>query len=100
LLKRVASLCAGRIGVPVQTVLGRRRGPLPVVLARQLALYLVHVEARLPLRCLGTLTGLHRSTIAHACRAIEDRRDDVRFDRLVQDLAAAMPKSIRPATRS
>jgi len=59
-----------------------RRSPA-VALARQTAMYLAHVCAGLSLRTVGQLFSRDRTTVAHGCATVEDRRDDARFDQAV-----------------
>ena len=69
----------------------RSRGrAAPVSLARQTAMYLAHVAFRLSFTQVGQLFGRDRTTVAHACAAIEDRRDDQVLDRVLTVLAAAL----------
>ncbi len=51
-----------------------------VALARQVAMYLAHVAYGFTLTEVGRLFSRDRTTAAHACRLIEDRRDDRAFD--------------------
>ena len=44
--------------------------------ARQIAMYLAHVGFALPFDVVGRHFRRDRSTVAHACRVIEDARDD------------------------
>jgi hypothetical protein len=53
-------------------------------LARQVSIYLGHVGCGLTYAEVGRLYGRDRSTAAHACSVIEDKRDDQRFDRLLE----------------
>ena len=48
--------------------------------ARQVAMYLAHVGLGLSYSEAGRMFGRDRTTVAHACRLVEDRRDDPRFD--------------------
>jgi hypothetical protein len=56
------------------------RGPRRAVLARQIAMYLAHVGFALSFEAIGRAFGRDRTTVAHACRTVEDRRDDIWFD--------------------
>ncbi|MGN6286207.1 MAG: helix-turn-helix domain-containing protein [Afipia sp.] len=56
------------------------RGSPRVSLARQVAMYLCHVAFAMSFAAIGRAFGRDRTTVAHACRAIEDRRDDIWFD--------------------
>lgn len=76
------------------------RGRAKVALARQVAMYLAHVACGLTLTDTGRLFGRDRTTVAHACGVIEDRRDDPLFDRALDLLEWAVPAlSRRPSTR-
>ena len=54
--------------------------------ARQVAMYLMHVVYRLSLAEAAGHFGRDRSTALHACRHVEDLRDDDHFDRELLDL--------------
>lgn len=62
------------------------RGERHVSQARQLVMYLAHVELGLPLEHVGHRYHRHKSTAAYACRVTENRRDDPEFDELVSEL--------------
>ena len=66
--------------------------PLPAraaAFARQIAMYLAHVGFGLSMAEVGKAFGRDRTTVVHACHLIEDRRDDVRFDQLLDHLEQA-----------
>jgi chromosomal replication initiation ATPase DnaA len=67
--------------------------------ARQTAMYLAHVAFGMSLGRVANAFGRDRSTVAHACRIIEDHREDDDFDdhldRLEEFLRAA-PAKPRP----
>jgi len=67
------------------------RGRANVALARQVAMYLAHVGCGLSLTEAGRLFERDRTTVAHACGVIEDRRDDPMFDRALDLLEWAVP---------
>jgi len=67
------------------------RGRAKVALARQAAMYLAHVVCGLTLTDTGRLFGRDRTTVAHACGVIEDRRDDPLFDRALDLLGWVVP---------
>jgi Bacterial dnaA protein helix-turn-helix len=48
--------------------------------ARQVAMYLAHVGFGLSYVEAGLMFGRDRTTVAHACRRVEYRREDARFD--------------------
>jgi hypothetical protein len=53
-------------------------------LARQVSIYLGHVGCGLTYAEVGRLYGRDRTTAAHACSVVEDKRDDQQFDRLLE----------------
>src|SRR5690606_3740095 len=59
----------------------RGRSRAPVALARQIAMYLAHVEGRLTFAEVAAEFERDRTTVAHACHVIEDRRDGALFQR-------------------
>jgi hypothetical protein len=60
---------------------GATRGSPAEAFARQVAMYLAHVGFGLSLSEVGRLFARDRSTVAHACALVEDRRDAAPFDR-------------------
>lgn len=56
------------------------RGSPRVVFARQIAMYLAHICFGLSFESIGRAFGRDRTTVAHACRVVEDGRDDIWFD--------------------
>ena len=69
--------------VAVAQMRSPRRGPQRVARARQLAAYVGHVGSRVPIAEVAAALGRDRSTLSHACRAVEQRRDDPSFDAAV-----------------
>lgn len=59
------------------------RGRSDVALARQTGMYLARVTLGMTMAEAGMLFRRDRTTAAHACRLVEDLRDDVRFDALL-----------------
>jgi hypothetical protein len=64
------------------------RGPKHVSDARQLMMYLAHVEFGLSLALVGRRYFRDRSTASHACKKIEIMREDPFFDELVSEIEA------------
>lgn len=60
------------------------RGCARAALARQAAMYLAHVALSLSFRDVGRLFCRDRTTVAHGCALVEDRRDDPCFDRTME----------------
>jgi hypothetical protein len=65
------------------------RGRARVSLVRRVAMYLCHVALGFSLTVVGRIFGRDRTTAAHACRSIEDARDNRTFDRTMDALEAA-----------
>jgi hypothetical protein len=68
---------------------GTSRGEAQIAFARQVAMYVAHVWFALPLTEVGRRFDRDRTTVAHACRVVEDRRDDPRVDRVVAAIESA-----------
>jgi Bacterial dnaA protein helix-turn-helix len=83
--------------VPVPDIAAATRGSAQSALARQVAMYLCHVAGGLSLSRVAEVFGRDRSTIAYACHAIEDRRDDAAFDAWIACLEQAMRAAPPPA---
>lgn len=84
---RPADLCwlleeavALAFGVPPDELRARSRCCAQVAFARQSAMYLAHIVLGLNYREVGELFRRDRTTAAHACRRVEDGRDDPAID--------------------
>ena len=86
----VASEVSKATSVPAFCLFARSRGSGDVAFARQLALYIAHVEMRIPMQQVGEAFGRDRSTVAHACRRLEDMRDDGALDGNIGRIASAV----------
>jgi chromosomal replication initiation ATPase DnaA len=82
-------------GIAYKDLRRTTRGRAKVALARQVAMYLAHVGCGLSLTETGRLFERDRTTVAHACGVIEDRRDDPIFDRALDLLEWAVPALTR-----
>lgn len=89
-MRRLEALVARTFGVRRHDLRARPRGSREVQVARQVALYLTHVVVGLDYTACGQLFGRDRTTAAHACRRIEDLRDDPRLDAALSLLEAAL----------
>jgi chromosomal replication initiation ATPase DnaA len=54
-------------------------------------MYVTHISCGLSMQEVGILFARDRTTVRHACRLVEDRRDDPVLDRAVELLAWAVP---------
>lgn len=88
---RILDLVGATRGVTRAEILSRRRCSRQVVMARQLAMYLVHILLGRTYLEVGRLFGRDRTTVSHACARIEDLREDrSAFERDVAAIEAAM----------
>ena len=101
-----ARLAAGAasyaLGVPVGHIMEAGRGSAQTAFARRVAMYLCHVGFELSLSRVAAAFDRDRSTIAYACHAIEDRREEPQFDLWISSLesmllAAPAPGAPGPA---
>lgn len=96
---------AAAFAVAVEELRAPSRRCAPAAFARQSAMYLAHVVLGLSLGAVGRLFRRDRTTAAHACTMVEQRRDDPAVDRLLamleslcDDIAAGirLPPQVRP----
>jgi len=80
---------AAAFSVPVAELTAESRRASDVAFARQSAMYLAHVAFGLSYSDIGRAFGRDRTTAAHACRLVEDRRDDPVIDAALDILEAA-----------
>ena len=66
--------------------------------ARQTAMYLAHIAFGMSLGRVANAFGRDRSTVAHACRVIEDRREDDAFDDRLDRLEEFLRAAPSPAS--
>jgi chromosomal replication initiation ATPase DnaA len=76
--------------VEAQALRAPTRGEQDVALARQIAIYMAHVALGIPLNQIGQILGRDRTTARHACRVVEDRREEPAFDQRVRGIEAAL----------
>lgn len=70
-------------GISVHELNAQTRLGAKIAFARQLAMYIAHVRLGMKLVEVGQLFGRDRTTVAHACRLIEDRRDVPEIDFMI-----------------
>ena len=98
-----ATVCDAAIGALVLQLIAGAGGTTATALSgrdpratrgRQLAFYVVHVGLGWSLQRTGQLFGRQRSTISHACRQVEDRRDETTLDRQIAQLEAVLRQAV------
>jgi chromosomal replication initiation ATPase DnaA len=82
----VESVVASAFGVIPDAMRTASRGEAQVALARQVAIYLAHTRLRLSYSRAGAYFHRDRTTAAHACRKVEDLREDRGLDTLLDCL--------------
>jgi chromosomal replication initiation ATPase DnaA len=94
---RLASqLTAYAFGVEIEEVVSATRRSAEASLARQVSMYLAHVAFGLPMARVAQAFGRDRSTAAHACHRVEDRRDDPEFDARLDRLETCLKTAPDP----
>ncbi len=91
-----AGVAAYSLGVSEAEILSRKRGSTATAFARQVAMYLCHVGFELSLARVALAFERDRSTVAHACHAIEDRREEPQFDLWIGALEAMLRNAPAP----
>ncbi|WP_017930123.1 helix-turn-helix domain-containing protein [Robiginitomaculum antarcticum] len=84
----------GIIDMPVKRPRG---GSSRVSFARQIAMYLTHTVYQINLARVARVYSRDRSTASHACRVVEDCRDDPFMDARISRLEAFLENAPLPA---
>lgn len=79
----IEATVAAAFGLPIAELSAATRRRAKVAFARQVGMYVAHVVLGLSLTETGNLFERDRTTAAHACRVVEDRRDDNELDRML-----------------
>jgi chromosomal replication initiation ATPase DnaA len=94
LLRRRVELAMHAVAVvweiEAQALKSPTRGEQEVALARQIAMYVAHVALGVSLKEVAQSFGRDRTTARHACRVIEDRRDEPAFDERMRGIETAL----------
>lgn len=85
-----AGLARYALGIPAARIIGGGRSSLEVSRARHVAMYLAHVGFGMSLGRVADAFERDRSTVAHGCRVVEDRRDDPQFDAWMEALETSI----------
>ncbi|MGF1462097.1 MAG: helix-turn-helix domain-containing protein [Maricaulaceae bacterium] len=88
------SAVAFAFGVRPEDIAARSRGCAAAARARQVAMYLTHVAFGLTMARTAAAFGRDRSTAAHACKLVEDERDDAAFDARLDALEAILRDAV------
>jgi chromosomal replication initiation ATPase DnaA len=88
--RRVEAMVPSAFAVGSEAIRARQRGPARAAFARQVAMYLSRTHLGLSLTATGAFFGRDRTTAAHACRVVEQKRDDPHIDAIVDVLERAI----------
>ena len=86
----IESAVAAVFEVGIEELRAPTRGSARAAFARQVAAYLAHIGCGVSLTEVGRLFERDRTTVAHACGLIEDKRDDPDFDYRLDHLERAV----------
>lgn len=86
------ALVGTALGTGIGAIRAGQRGSAAEALARQTAMYLAHVSLGLSLSQVAANFGRDRTTVAHACARVEDRRDDPAFEQTIACLESAFER--------
>ena len=89
-LSLVDELVARTYRMPITALHAGTRCRKSVAFARQVAMYLSHVCLSYPLKDIADHYRRDRTTVAHACRVVEDRREEEEIELLINSLESAL----------
>ncbi len=82
-------------GLPPRVLLAHGRGTRRLALARQEAMYLMHVALSCSYTEVAEQFGRDRTTVAHACWQVEDLRDEPGYDAELDRIEALIQAAAR-----
>lgn len=88
--RTVDTVVARAFGVRAASLQNGLRGSARVAFARQVAMYLAHTQLGLSYAAAGARFGRDRTTASHACRVVEERREDPFIDSTIDLLKRAV----------
>lgn len=88
---KISSEACGVSVTQITSVGGRQAH---IAFARHIAMYLCHVVGQMSLREVAREFGRDRTTVGHACHAVEDMRDNPTFDKQIDFLERELRKRL------
>lgn len=88
-------LIVSQTGLTEQNILAPNRGNAEVSQGRQIAMYLMHTSLSLSYSEIAEAFSRDRTTVSHACRQIEDQRDDCDLNAMLCELEGIL-ELLRP----
>ena len=89
-IRCLKGVVAPAFGIRPEAMQNVRRGKAQEAFARQVAMYLAHTRLGLPFVRVGACFGRDRTTAAHACRTVEERREDPEIDAILHSIERAV----------
>ena len=83
-------LVAKEFGIAESALARPGRCAQPIAFARQAAMYMAHVAYQLSYQEVADAFGRERTTVAHACAAVEDARDDAEMEERLDTIEERM----------
>ncbi|KZL20958.1 Chromosomal replication initiator protein DnaA [Pseudovibrio axinellae] len=100
-LSAVDWMATGRValafGLKPEDLHSASRGFANVARARQVSMYILHVCMGLTLSQSAAVFGRDRTTAAHACKVVEDLREDPEFDAVLSEIEGQLSASLTSA---
>lgn len=93
----VMAAVALEFGIPDVEVYSRTKGNSRSSFARQIAMYLTHIVYEINLSRVARTFSRDRSTASHACKVVEESRDDPIIDEKIQRLEDFLTAAPDPA---
>ena len=87
-------IVAYALGFDLNEMMSGARGSRETCTARQVAMYLTYTSFEMSLSRCAYAFDRDRSTVAHACQIIENRRDQLDFDQWVEGLEEVLKQLI------
>lgn len=87
-------ISAYALGFDLNDMIKDRRGSRRTCTVRQVAMYLTYTSFGMSLSRCAFAFDRDRSTIAHACQSIENRRDDADFDQWIEGLEGVLKQLV------
>ena len=80
IIELIPNLVSDVFHVPVYVLFLTQRGKAKYALARQVAMYLMHICLGKTFSQIGRIFRRDRTTVSHACQLIEDKRENLNMD--------------------
>ncbi len=84
-------------GIPEAVLYSPTKGSSRASFARQIGMYLTHIVYEINLSRVARVFGRDRSTVSHACRVVEEYRDDPIIDEKLNALESFLTGAPSPA---